>query len=183
MSNLLAEVAMSDRSDPSAEAARALRDVDRRRSQARASMPIESRWVSVVAGVVVFVLLAAPDVFGEWVRPWINFAMLGLLAVYEIMRRTRRGSSALGRPTLVRKVGLASPGSAYFVRLGLIAVLAVAAVVALVQGYRLFPYAGVVLGALLGGALIVFGPAWHRYLAALTMRGRRGEAGAVDGPR
>lgn len=173
---------MSDRSTPSGEAARALRDIDRRRSQARGSMR-ESRWVFVVFGVALFVELAAPDFFGKGARPGVTWAVFGLLAVYEVLRRTRRGSAVLGMPTRVHKSELSSSGFAFFVRLVMVVVLMIATVATLYLGYQLSPYAGAVLGAVLGGAVIAFGPTWQKGMSSLAMRGRRGDAGVFDGSR
>lgn len=170
---------MSDDPTPSTEATRALREVERRRGQARTSQQ-ESRWVGVAFGVAIFAELAAPDFFGEKVRPWISLVVNALLVVYAVMLRTRRGSSLLGRPTRVRREEL-SPRFVLWARLALAAVLLVGYFGAFYLDGELFPYAGTALGVLLGGLLIVFGRRLQQALNSLAVRGNGGGLDGADG--
>ncbi|MFG2585500.1 hypothetical protein [Streptomyces malaysiensis] len=108
---------------PSAEAARALRDIERRRDQARASER-ESRWVSVVFGVAIFVQMAAPDFVSDDVRSWISMAIAALSLVYVVMLRNPGGGALLGRPTRVRRDEI----SPRFIRLAPLVMVAVAVI-------------------------------------------------------
>ncbi|GAA0899433.1 MULTISPECIES: hypothetical protein [Streptomyces violaceusniger group] len=160
---------MSERVTPSAEAARALRDIERRRDQARASEQ-QSRWVSVVFGVAIFAQMAAPDFFGDDVRSWIGLAIAALSLVYVMMLRNPRGGALLGRPTRVRRDEI----SPRFIRLAQLVIVAVAVIGFL--GTRLlphepFPYTRTVVGVVLGGTLILFGRPLQRTLNSLAFRG------------
>ncbi|SEC01975.1 hypothetical protein [Streptomyces melanosporofaciens] len=174
---------MSDRVTPPAEAARALRDIERLRAQGRASEQ-ESRWVSVVFGVTIFAELAAPDFFGDDVRPWISLAVTALILVYAMMLRTPRGGALLGRPTRVRRSEI-SPRFARLAQLTIVAVVLLGFVGALFLPDHLFPYAGTVAGAVLGATLIIFGRSLQRGLNSLAMRGdgKDGMNGVADGSR
>lgn len=160
---------MSNRPASAAEAARALQDVEQRRHQAQTSEQ-ESRWMSVVFGVALFAELAAPDFFGEGVRSGASWVVTALIVAYAVMLRTPRGGALLGRTTHVRKRELSS-------RFVVSAQLAIAAVVLI--GFvgahflddGLFPYAGTVLGAVLGGTLILFGRGLRQALNSLAVRG------------
>lgn len=171
---------MSNGPTRAAEAARALHDVDQRREQAARAYGTESRWVSVVFGVVLFAQMAAPDFFGDGVRPWMSWLVFGLVAVYMVMLRTRRGSDLLGRPARARKSEI-SPAFAYGARLLIVLVVLLGFAGALYMDHELFPYAGTVMGALLCGGLILFGPAWQRGLNSLAVRGPGG--GGIRGSR
>ncbi|MFD7505689.1 hypothetical protein [Streptomyces sp. NPDC059850] len=159
---------MSNRSISAAEAARALQDVEQRRGQAQASER-ESRWVGVVFGVAIFAELAAPDFFGEGVRIGVSWVVTALVVAYAVMLRTPRGGALLGRATHVRKRELSS-------RFVVSAQVALAAVVLMgfIGAYflddGLFPYAGTVLGAVLGGTLILFGRSLQQALSSLAAR-------------
>lgn len=172
---------MSDQANPADEAARALQDVEQRRGQARASM-YESRWVSIVFGVALFAQLAAPDFFGESVRTWTSWVVLGLLAAYMVLLRTRRGSELLGRHTRVRKSEM-SPRFAFFARLAIVLALVAGFAFTLFGDRQLFPYAGTALGALVGGGLIFFGQTWQKGFNSLATRGHRVDGGAPHGSR
>jgi hypothetical protein len=171
---------MSDRLTPAAEAARALRDVEQRRDQARASDREESRWVGAVFGVAIFAELAGPDFFGEGVRPWTSWSVVALLLVYMTMLRTRRGAAVLGRPTRVRRSEV-SPRFAVLARLAIAVVMVLGFLGAFFLKGQPFPYAGTVLGALFGGGLIVFGRSWQRGLNSLAMPGRRAGTDGLSG--
>ncbi|MFE2187887.1 hypothetical protein [Streptomyces sp. NPDC059455] len=160
---------MSERVTPPAEAARALRDVERRRGQARASEQ-ESRWVSVVFGVAIFAQLAAPDFVSDDVRSWIGLAIAALSLVYVMMLRNPRGGALLGRPTRVRRDEI----SPRFIRLAQLVMIAVAVICFL--GTRLlphepFPYTRTVVGAVIGATLILFGRNLQRVMNSLAFRG------------
>ncbi|MGP3947010.1 hypothetical protein [Streptomyces sp. 6N106] len=174
---------MSDRVTPPAEAARALRDIERLRAQGRASEQ-ESRWVSVVFGVTIFAELAAPDFFGDDVRPWISLAVTALILVYAMMLRTPRGGALLGRATRVRRSEI-SPRFARLAQLTIVAVVLLGIAGALFLPDHLFPYAGTVAGAVLGATLIIFGRSLQRGLNSLAMRGdgKDGMNGVADGSR
>lgn len=163
------------------EASRALRDVGQRREQAARGAMGEARWVSVVFGVVLFADLAAPDFFGDGVRPWLSWTVLVLVLAYLGLLRSRRGSDLLGRPARVRKSEI-SPGFARWSRLTILAVMVLGLLAALYGDGPTFPYEGTALGAVLGIALIAFGPALQRGLSSLATR-RPGEDGAPSGSR
>ncbi|GAA2606443.1 hypothetical protein [Streptomyces axinellae] len=173
---------MSDHLPRADEAARLLHDVDQRRDQGARESARESRWVSVVFAIALFAQLAAPDFFGEEVRPWLSWAVFVLLAVYMVMLRTRRGSDLLGRPARLRKSEI-SPQFAKFARLTILLVMVAGFFVALYGGNLLFPYAGTVLGVVLCGGLIAFGPAWQKSLNSLATRDRQDSGGTLRGSR
>ncbi|MEW2396079.1 hypothetical protein [Streptomyces sp. NPDC046862] len=171
---------MSDPVTPAAEAARALRDVERRREQAARTSQQESRWVSVVFAVLICAQLSAPDFFGDDVRPWFSWMVFALVAVYMVMLRTRRGAALLGRPTRVptRELSMRFEVGA---RLVLIAAMVIALIASSLVD-DVFPYAGTALGVLVGGTLIVFGPRLQEALGSVTVRGiGRGHSGGLDG--
>jgi hypothetical protein len=178
----LLEVPMSDRLPHADEAAQALRDVDERRSQAVRESMHESRWVSVVFGVVLFAQFAAPDFFGEEVRPWMSWSVFALVAVYAVLLRTRRGSDFLGRPARPRKSEF-SPRFALFARLAILLVMIVGFIGAMYVDKPLFPYAGTVLGGVFCVGLIAFGPAWQKSLNSLAMRRPDSDSGVLRGSR
>ncbi|CDR09363.1 hypothetical protein [Streptomyces iranensis] len=174
---------MSERMTPPAEAARALRDVERRRDQARASEQ-ESRWVSVVFGVAIFAQMAAPDFVGDDVRSWISMAIAVLSLVYMVMLRTPRGGALLGRPTRVRRDEI----SPRFVRLAQLVMVAVAVICFLATRFLPhgpFPYTGTVVGAVIGATLILFGRNLQRAMNSLAFRGdgKSGLDGGTYGSR
>jgi hypothetical protein len=160
---------MSDR--PTAdEAARALDDVDRRRSQTFDSVG-ESRWVGVVFGVAIFLFLAAPDFFGQGVTVWTSWAFTAIVVLYSVMLRSRRGAAVLGRRTRLRRQEI-SPRFALYHRVVIAAVLVVGLVSLFVPHPHLaVPYLRTIVGALLGGALIVFGPSLQTGLLSLARGG------------
>ncbi|AQW51223.1 hypothetical protein ACIQPP_36795 [Streptomyces violaceusniger] len=174
---------MSDRVTPPAEAARALRDIEQRRGQARASVQ-ESRWVGVMFGVAIFAELAAPDFFGDDVRSGISLAVTALIVAYAVMLRTPRGGALLGRPTRVRRSEI-SPRFARPAQLTIVAVVLIGFVGAPFLPDHLFPYAGAVAGAVLGATLIIFGRSLRRGLNSLAMRGdgKAGMNGVAHGSR
>ncbi|MFF4482581.1 hypothetical protein ACFY1A_37030 [Streptomyces sp. NPDC001520] len=174
---------MSDRVTPPAEAARALRDIERLRAQGRASEQ-QSRWVGVVFGVAIFAELAAPDFFGDDVRSGISLAVAALIVAYAVMLRTPRGGALLGRPTRVRRSEI-SPRFARVAQLTIAAVVLLGFVGAWFMPDHLFPYAGTVAGAVLGATLILFGRSLQRGLNSLAMRGdgKDGMNGLAHGSR
>ncbi|WP_262705844.1 MULTISPECIES: hypothetical protein [Streptomyces] len=174
---------MSERVTPSAEAARALRDIERRRGQARAADQ-ESRWVSVVFGVAIFAELAAPDFFGDGVRSWIGLAVAVLGCAYVLMLRTPRGGALLGRPTRLRKDEL-SPRFVWLARLAILAVMLIGPFGLRFLPHAPFPYTRTVVGAVLGATLIIFGRNLQRALTSLALRrdNKDGLGGATYGSR
>ncbi|MEU0839954.1 hypothetical protein ABZ370_10830 [Streptomyces sp. NPDC005962] len=160
---------MSDRSASADEATRALRDIEQRRGQAQASAQ-ESRWVSVVFGVALFAELAAPDFFAEGVRTGISWVVTALIVAYTVMLRTPRGGALLGRPTHVRKRELPSR-FVVSAQLAIVAVVLLGFVGSRLLDGELFPYAGTVMGAVIGATLIIFGRGLQRTLNSLAVRG------------
>ncbi|MFE1521329.1 hypothetical protein ACFW9I_31595 [[Kitasatospora] papulosa] len=168
--------------DPNpAEAARALRDVDERRGQALGSSR-DARWVAVFFSIAIFVLLAAPDFFGEDVQTWTSVAFAVATLAYAVLLRTRRGAVLLGRRTQLRADAVPS-------RFALVSRLVILALCALgVVGAFLapsdpsvpVPYWRTAVGAALGGVLIFFGDRIQQELASLAAnsaardRARRG---------
>ncbi len=174
---------MSDRVTPPAEAARALRDIERLRAQGRASEQ-QSRWVGAVFGIAIFAELAAPDFFGDGVRSGISLAVTALIVAYAVMLRTPRGGALLGRSTRVRRSEI-SPRFARLAQLTIAAVVLLGFVGARFMPDHLFPYAGTVAGAVLGATLILFGRSLQRGLNSLAMRGggKDGMNGVAHGSR
>ncbi|GAA1717798.1 hypothetical protein [Streptomyces yatensis] len=174
---------MSDPVPPPAEAARALRDIERLRAQGRASER-QSRWVGVVFGLAIFAELAAPDFFGDGVRSGVSLAVTALVVAYAVMLRTPRGAALLGRPTRVRRSEI-SPRFARTSQLTILAIVLLGFVGALFMPDHLFPYAGTVAGAVLGATLIIFGRSLQRGLNSLAMRGdgKDGMSGVAHGSR
>ncbi|MGW8380579.1 hypothetical protein [Streptomyces sp. ODS28] len=160
---------MSDENTPPAEAARALEDIERRRAQARTAQS-ESRWVGAVFALAIFAQLAAPDFFGEGVSSTVNVLFAVLVVAYVVMLRTRRGSALLGRPTRVRKNEV-SPRFVLWARVTIVAVMVIGFFGGRYLDGGLFPYAGTVFGALIGGALLLFGPRLQQALNSAAMRG------------
>ncbi|WP_369201579.1 hypothetical protein [Streptomyces sp. PU-14G] len=165
---------MSDRPTP-AEAARALQEAEHHKDQAFASVR-ESRWVTVVCGVAVFVCLAAPDFFGSEVTQWISPALAVLSVTYAVLLNTRRGSALLGRPIRLRKEEI-SPRFATTARVVLLLVMVAGLAATFVPHPGMpLPYWRTVAGVLLGGFVIVFGRRSEQALLSFARRGRnRGE--------
>src|SRR6266568_1289319 len=92
---------MPDHPTPS-EAARALREVGQRTDQAVGSTG-RARWVDVVLGVAIFVMLAAPDFLGKHAAAAAMTVVMVLAAGYSWLGRTRRGAAVFGQPTRVRR--------------------------------------------------------------------------------
>ncbi|MEV0280284.1 hypothetical protein AB0I22_28360 [Streptomyces sp. NPDC050610] len=170
---------------PSAdEAVRALRDIDRRRAQAHGSAA-NARWVYVVAGVVFFALLAAPDFLGRAAADWAP-ACLGLLAAgYVVLLNTRGGSALLGQPVRPRRQEISRPFRRYALLALLVVVLAGFALQLLRPEWHLhLPYWRTAVGAVGGAALALFGPRIQRALLLVAVRGgHRAGVSAFDGPR
>lgn len=175
---------MSTRPTPE-EAARSLRDVDRRTGQALEST-VDSRWAYVVCGLGVFATAASYDI--DALRDhsaWITSAWVLPLAAYSMLRRSRRGSRFVGQPAYVHKDAL-SPVAR---RVGMLSILAVALVpgVTLLTGTHLAvhlpAYVATVVGALVGAALIGFGPAIQRRWVSLFQRTPVSGLPRTDGSR
>ncbi|MEV1046258.1 hypothetical protein [Streptomyces sp. NPDC049916] len=172
---------MSTQPDPTPEeAARALRDVERRRVQA-AEGSGGARWVYMVLGVAVFLLLAAPDWVDDIAQAGVSIAFAALAIAYALLLRTRRGSALLGHRTGAREEEL---DRSYMRRrrLTLLSVMALGLVVS-VLGTRFSldtPYWRSGVGVLLGGALTLLGPTWDQAVRARAVRGAH-PAGADPG--
>ncbi|WP_406633356.1 hypothetical protein [Amycolatopsis sp. WGS_07] len=158
---------------PSAEeAARALREVDRRRDQALGALH-GAKWVDVAFALVVFLYLASSD-FLPSAAEWKGLVLAVLVVGYVLLLRTRRGAAWLGHRVRADKSAI-QPRFALGV--GLVFVLmCVAAAVALALSHVRIPYGNTILGAVLAIVLIAFGPHLRRGLAALIRRGRSGGA-------
>ncbi|ATY12627.1 hypothetical protein CU254_20840 [Amycolatopsis sp. AA4] len=153
------------------EAARALREVDRRRDQALGALH-GAKWVDVVFALVVFLYLASAD-FLPSAAQWKGLVLAALVVGYVLLLRSRRGAAWLGHRVRADR-------SAVQPRVGLVVVAAcVAAAVAVAFLPVRIPYGNTILGAVLAIVLIAFGPHLRRGLAALVRRGRSG--GAPDG--
>lgn len=175
----------SDDPRPSAdEAARALRDIDRHRGQARGAAT-HARWVDVVFGVVFFAAFAAPDFFGHTVVQWSSNGLTAFGLLYAVLLRTRRGTALLGQPVRPRKEEL-SKSFRVGARLTILAaVLAGFAVILLQPDWHLdVPYLRTAVGAVVGGGLALFGPRMQRALLSAAARShpRTGES-TVHGTR
>jgi hypothetical protein len=170
---------MSDHPTP-AEAARALREVDQRGDQAFDSAH-ESRWVAVLFGAAIFLLLAAPDFFGDGVTTAISGCFGVLVLGYVALLNSRRGSTVLGRPARVRRQQI-SPRFARYARVAILAVAVVGVAGALLPHPDLsVPYARTIAGAVLGGAVAVFAPRWQKRLTSLARPDRAGaDQGGAD---
>lgn len=159
---------MSDRPTPD-EAARALRDVERRKDQTFESVGV-SLWVRVVFGVVIFLTLAAPDFFGTQVTAWTSWPLALIAVGYVVMLNSRRGSVILGQPTRLRREEI-SPRFTVTGRLVLLAVLAIGIVIAFIpHGQLSVPYLRTIIGAVLGLALIIFGDRSQRAMISHARR-------------
>lgn len=170
---------------PSAdEAARALRDIDRHREQAHSSAA-NSRWVSVVFGVVFGALFAAPDFFGAGAAAW-SSAAYGILGVgYVVLLNTRKGSTLLGQPVRMRRQEISGRFRSYALLTLLVVLLAGVAIQLLQPHWTLdVPYWRTAVGVVGGGALALFGQSWQRALLSVAVHGgRRTGASALDGTR
>jgi hypothetical protein len=161
---------------PSAEeAARALRDVDRRRDQVLGALH-GAKWVDVAFALVVFLYLASTD-FLPGAAGWKGLVLAALVVGYVLLLRTRRGAAWLGHRVRVDKSAI-RPGLAFGAGLVFV-VVCVAAAVAVALLHLRIPYGNTILGAVLAIVLIGFGRHLRRGLAALIRRGRSG--GAPDG--
>ncbi len=147
---------------------------------------VDSRWVSVFCGLGVFATAASFDF--EALRPhssWITFAWTVPLTAYTLFRRSRRGSRLVGRPTYVHKDAL-SPTAR---KVGMLSILAIALIpyVTLLTGadvsVHVPAYTSTVLGALVGGAFIGFGPSIQRRWGQLFKRAPVADLPRTDGSR
>ncbi|MFE7116677.1 hypothetical protein ACFU99_14810 [Streptomyces sp. NPDC057654] len=166
------------------EAARALRDIERRRDQARGAAT-NARWVYAVAGLVFFALLAAPDFLGRTAADWTP-AVFGPLTVgYLVMLNTPGGAALLGQPVRARKQEISKTFRRYALLTLFAIVLAGFALQLLQPEWHLhLPYWRTAAGAVLGAVLALFGPRLQRALLAVAVRGgRRPGESAVDGTR
>jgi ABC-type Fe3+ transport system permease subunit len=173
---------MAGNPNPS-EAARALHEVNERKNQALDSMH-RSRWVDIIFGVAIFVMLAAGDFLGKDAAS-VAVMVVAVLAVgYNWLGRTRRGAAVLGQPTRVRRDAISRRFSIPAVTVLVVAMLA--GIVLPLLG--LHPLAGVpywrtILGAVLGLALILFGRKLQSGLNSLARSGHRNESDVRDGQR
>lgn len=152
-----------------AEAARALREVGQRKDQTFGSVR-DPLWVRVVFGVAIFLVLAAPDFAGPGAIEWTSWGFAAIAVGYAVMLNTRRGSAVLGRPARLRRDAF-SPRFMLIRRLILMGILAVGVVMAFIpHTYLNVPYLRTIAGAVLGLALIIFGPAYQRWLITLARR-------------
>ncbi|WP_406213856.1 hypothetical protein [Streptomyces decoyicus] len=167
---------------PADEAARALKDIDRRRNQAHSSA-INSRWVYVLFAVVFFALFAAPDFLGQGAAGWTSVAF-GILAVgYVALLNTRSGSALLGQPVRPRRQEISGRFRRYALFTLLAVLLAGFAIQLLQPHWHLdVPYWRTAVGALGGGALALFGPRCQQALLSVAVGGgRRAGESALDG--
>lgn len=167
--------------DEAAQAARALRDIDARRTRARESTG-SARWVDVVFGVLTFAVLAAPDFFGAEVSGWATPAFSALAVGYVVLLNTRRGSALLGQRARLRRSEV-SGRYALVARLLILVCAAAGITFALLQpdlGVHV-PYWRTALGVVLGGALILFGGRMQRALTSAATRERHTTGSALNG--
>lgn len=167
-----------------AEAARALRDMDRHRDQAHDSAT-HSRWVSILFGVVLGAGFAAPDFVGQEAAGWTSPAIAILTVGYVALLNTRSGSAMLGQPVRPRREDISAPFRRYAL-LTLLAVVLVGVALQLLQpDWHLdVPYWRTAVGVVGGGALAVFGPRWQRALLKVAVRGgSRTGSSTVDATR
>ena len=150
------------------EAARALRDVDRRRDQALDELH-GAKWVDVAFALVVFLYLASAD-FLPSAAEWKGLVLAVLVVGYVLMLRSRRGAALLGHRVRVDKSAI-RPRFAFGVALVFV-VVCVAAAVALALTHVRIPYGNTILGAVLAIVLIAFGQHLRRGLATLIRRSR-----------
>ena len=164
------------------EAARALRDVQRRRDQSLDSVR-ENWWVRILMGIVIFVLIAAPDFLGPDARSWTTLAAAVVVLGYSLMQRSRRGAAVLGRPARMRKDEM-STRYVTTARLVLLAVVVIGFVIAFLPPAHLptIPYLHTIVGAVVAIALIIFGPAAERSMRSFARRGPA-EGALGDGSR
>jgi hypothetical protein len=161
---------MSDHPTPD-EAARALRDVERRKDQTFGSVGA-SLWVRVVFASAIFLMLAAPDFLGPTVATWASWPLALLAVIYAMMLNSRRGSAVLGQRTRLRREAI-SPSFTATRRLVLLAILVIAIVVAFIpHGQLSVPYLRTIIGAVLGLALVLFGNRYQRAMVSLARRDR-----------
>ncbi|MEU7164031.1 hypothetical protein AB0A70_05200 [Streptomyces morookaense] len=164
-----------------AAAAGALQDIERRRAQARDGTGT-ARWVDAVFGVALFVTLAAPDFFGSGAAGWTTPAFSALTIVYVVLLNTRRGSAVLGQRARLRRGEISG-------RFALVARVVLFVIAASGVAFALFhphlgvhvPYWRTAVGAVLGGALILFGRRMQRALSSLATRERHAAGRALSG--
>ncbi|WP_329460687.1 hypothetical protein [Streptomyces sp. NBC_01497] len=106
---------------------------------------------------MIFLLLAAPDFFGNGVTAWTNWAFLGLAVAYYAMLHSRRGAAVLGRPTHLR--GRSVPRRIVLSHRLIILVLILITVVGVMvpHPHLMVPYWRTITGVVLGGGLALFG--------------------------
>ena len=156
---------------PSAEeAAAALRNVDHRKDQALDSQR-GARWVYAVFGVVMFLCLASNDFLPSSVSQWSTLAMAALLLVYVAVKRTRRGAALLGYSAQFDRRAV-PPKFAIVATLVIILLVALSFVAIALHVRTSVPYLSTGLGAVVGIALIGFGPQLQSGLNALAKRSR-----------
>ncbi|MBY8856043.1 hypothetical protein K7711_06100 [Nocardia sp. CA2R105] len=171
---------MANNPTPS-EAARALRDVTERTNQAVDSTQ-RARWVDIVLGVAIFVMLAAPDFLGKHAAAVSTLIIVVITVGYSWLGRTRRGAAVFGQPARVRRQAISRRFSIPAVTL-LLGVMALGIALPLLGLHPLagVPYWRTILGAVLGLTLIVFGRRLQNTLNALAHNGHRPESDTLDG--
>lgn len=155
------------------EAARALREVDRRRAQARRSVHGPG-WLEVFFALVIFTFLSSTDFFPA-ARVWGPPILAVLVVGYVVLLRTRRGSAWLGQSARLHPQAI--PARRRWIALTVVIaawVLSLVFVFAQVHVGAPVHYFGTIVGAVLAVALIVIG--WDR-----RRRARTGLSENVDG--
>jgi hypothetical protein len=142
------------------EAAAALRAVHEGRERVIRSS-VDSRWLSVVCGLLVFLYCATDDLFPA-AQTWVNVAMLAVVVVLVVGLRTRVGSSLLGRPVIVSSRSL--PLDLKWRLLRIAPILGCGIAVTLIVLLLHVPHGQIYYGALAGLYIIFLGPRFQLWL-------------------
>lgn len=138
------------------EAAAALRTARESRERVIASA-LGARWISIVAGLLVFGYTVATDLLPV-TRPWLTWVLVAVALLLAVLLRTRTGGSLLGRPVAVSN----RPLSPSIWRV--VPVLGLAIIVAVAVPLLHIPHGMIWYGALAGLYIIFLVPRFQLWL-------------------
>lgn len=138
------------------EAAAALRAVRESRQRVVTSV-LRTRWIPIVAGLVVFGYTVAIDL-APGTAPWLTWVVVAVALLLAVLLRTRIGGSLLGQPVAVSSRSL--PAAAWRVA----PVIGLSIVAGVLVPLLHVPHGVICYGALAGLYIIFLGPRFQLWL-------------------